>query len=396
MKRITFNQLINFMLFFYVLSLYLFTFQPGWNVLSNFLALCLIVLIWLEILMLRKKIIFNYFAFVYLLFIIVCMVSGFYAINPIASVGKFQTLILIYILMLSLINYVDTFEKLDFIIKCFVYSGFITSVYILINADFTTLTRFGSELGNVNAIGMIIGISTIFSLYCFLKAKNYWYSLMILTNLIVILLTGSRKALLFTAIAIVIMLIFQENLKLRSKLSALFAGIVFIVVMFYAIFNVPIFYEIIGKRMVVMFALLTGESTSEGSINTRLDMILWGWTWIKDQPFLGYGIDNFRYLYGAGSSSGMVTYSHNNIIELLVGTGIIGTVLFYLANLIVIKDLLKASKLISKTVCYSFIVIIAGYIFISVGMVYYYDKDISIILAVGSIVYQLAKNESLR
>lgn len=373
----------------YIISIYLFSSQSGGNDLSNFLALALISLIWFEILLLRKKFVFNKFLFIYLLFIIVCMISVFYAIEPNTSIVKVKTLILIYLLMLTFINYVDRFERLDYIMKCFVYSGFIASIYILINADFTALERLGGELGNVNGTGMIIGISSIFCLHYLLKTKNKWYALIIITNLIVILLTGSRKSLLFIMISIVLLLIFQESGNLGSKVKALLISIAIIFTAFYVINNVPIFYEIIGKRIVNLLSFFSSDGTTEVSMNTRSNMIQLGWRWFIERPFSGYGIDNYRYLFSS-NGGGISTYSHNNVIELLVGTGVVGTTLFYLSNLIVIKDLLKASKIITKTVCYSFLLIISGYLYMSVGLIYYYDKHISIVLALGSIIYKLA------
>jgi len=392
MKRITLSQVTNLVMFMYILSLYLFTFRTEWTIVSNSLALILMGLIWIEVIILQKKIVFNTFLFLYLLFIVACIVSIFYAIDPNTSVIRVQSLILIYILMVSLVNYIDTFEKVYYLMKCFVYSGFITSIYILINADFTILNRFGGELGNENAIGIVIGISSIFCLFHLLKNRNYWYLVIILTNLVVILLTGSRKALILVVISMASVLIFKEKGSLKSILKSILVSVVLIGIVIFVINNVSIFYEIIGRRMVSMFQFIFGEGTSEGSINTRTDMIKWGWEWFKERPFFGYGIDNYKYLYGYINSEGDV-YSHNNAIELMVGTGIIGTTLFYMANIIVIKDLLKTSRLNAKILCYSFIAIIVGYLFMSVGLVYYYGKHISIILAVGSIIYQLSKTE---
>ena len=392
MKRITLSQVTNFVMFMYILSLYLFTFRAEWTLVSNSLALILMCLIWVEIIISQKKIVFNTFLFIYLLFIIVCIISVFYAIDPNTAVTKVITMILIYILMLSLINYMDSYQKVFFLMKCFVFSGFIASIYILINADFSVLNRFGGELGNENAIGIIIGISSIFCLFYLLKNRNYWYLIIILTNLVVVLLTGSRKALILVVLSMAIVLIFKESGNLKSKLKSILVSIILIGIVILVINNVAIFYEIIGRRMVNMFQFILGEGTSEGSINTRTDMIKWGWEWFKERPLFGYGIDNYKYLYGYINSEGDV-YSHNNVIELMVGTGIVGTALFYIANIVVIKDLLKASKLTSKLLCYSFIAIIAGYIFMSVGLIYYYGKHISIILAVGSIIYRLSKTE---
>lgn len=392
MKRITLIQLTNFIMFLYIMSLYSFTFKTNLNIISNALAVVLIGLIWLEALMLKKKIVFNNFLLFYLIFIIVCMVSVFYAIDPINSLIEVRTLILIFILMLSLINYIDTIKKLEFFMKCFIFSGLIISIYILITADFSVLMRFGSEIGNVNEIGLIIAVSSIFCLHFLIKTKKYLYMVIILINLTVILLTGSRKALLITVIAIITVLLSQENEKKGTKIKALLTCIIIIIAVFYTIMKVPMFYEIIGSRIVNLVNLLSNTGTSEGSLNERYSMITWGWEWFTERPILGYGIDNYRVLLGSSSGAGY-TYSHNNIIELLVGTGIIGMILFYLSNFIVVIDLWKASKILSKTMCYSFIAIIVGSIIMSVGLVYYDWKHICIILAVGSIMYRLAKIE---
>lgn len=134
-----------------------------------------------------------------------------------------------------------------------------------------------------------------------------------------------------------------------------------------------------------------GEGSTEGSMNTRFMMIQVGWNWFKEHPFIGYGIDNYRILLG--QEIGTITYSHNNIIELLVGIGLFGTIIYYLTHIVVIKDLYKCSKVLPKSLTYSFIAIILGYTFMSVGLVYYDNKHISIILAVASIVYRVGKKE---
>lgn len=396
MEKITLKHIIDFLMFFYILSLYTFTFQLGWNVISNLIALVLIILIWLENLILRRKIVFNIFLFVYVLFIIICLISCLYAIDPIASINKVQTLVLNYILMFSLVNYINTFKKLEYFIKCFVYSGFIVSIYIIISGDFTVLERFGSNLGNVNEIGMIICVSTVFSLYKFLSTKKYWYILIILTNLTVIFLTGSRKALIFVVVSVLVLLVFQENSnKIKNKFKYFIISIVVIILVFYIVYNVPIFYEILGKRMIYMLNFISGEGASDASMTERFYMLLLGWNWFKASPLLGYGIDSYKFLYNS-VAGGRLTYSHNNLIELLIGTGVVGTTLFYLANIIVLKDLFKAAKIFAKTACFTFITIIAGYILLSVGMVYYSDKHISIILAVGSVIYNIVQIEKLR
>lgn len=383
--------MINLMMFFYILSLYIFTYQERLYIISNAIGLILIGFLWINSLYLRKKIVFNSFLIVYSLFIIFSLVSVFFSINSGIAIKKIQTLVSLGILMLSFINYIDSLDKLHKLMKYFVYSGFIASIYIILITDFTSITRFGSELGNVNAIGMILGISSVFCFYFILENKYYKFIPVLLIITIIIFLTGSRKSLLFLVFTLIILIFSKREKKLGNNIKILILSAVFILIILYAIYNVPIFYLIIGKRMENMMDFVFGEGTMEGSINTRFKMIQMGWEWFKERPLFGYGINNYRLLLG--EEVGRVTYSHNNIIELLVGIGLFGTIIYYLAHIIVIKDLYKCSKALPKSLTYSFIAIILGYMFMSVGLVYYDNKHISIILSIASIVHRIGKKE---
>ena len=378
-------------MFFYILSLYIFTYQEGLNNVSNAIGLLLMGLIWLDRLFLRKRIIINSFLVVYSIFIIFSLFSVLYAIDSSVASIKVRTLILLFVLMLSLINYIDTLDKLHKFMKHFAYSGFFTSAYVIFNADFANITRFGSELGNVNAIGMILGISSVFCFYFMLEKKEIKFTPMLIINIIVIFLTGSRKSLLFIVFILIVLIFSKREKKLENNVKVFIWGAILVLIILYVIYNVPIFYQIIGRRMENMLDFAFGEGTKEGSMNMRFQMIQLGWDWFKERPLTGYGIDNYRLLLG--EEIGRVTYAHNNIIELLVGMGMFGTITYYLAQIIIIKDLYKSSKILPKSLTYSFIAIILGYIFMSVGLVYYDNKHISIIMAVGSIIYRVGKKE---
>lgn len=391
MKKIKLNDIINLIMFLYILSLYIFTYQEGLNNVSNAIGLLLMGLIWLDRLFLRKRIIINSFLVVYSIFIIFSLFSVLYAIDSSVASIKVRTLILLFVLMLSLINYIDTLDKLHKFMKHFAYSGFFTSAYVIFNADFANITRFGSELGNVNAIGMILGISSVFCFYFMLEKKEIKFTPMLIINIIVIFLTGSRKSLLFIVFILIVLIFSKREKKLENNVKVFIWGAILVLIILYVIYNVPIFYQIIGRRMENMLDFAFGEGTKEGSMNMRFQMIQLGWDWFKERPLTGYGIDNYRLLLG--EEIGRVTYAHNNIIELLVGMGMFGTITYYLAQIIIIKDLYKSSKILPKSLTYSFIAIILGYIFMSVGLVYYDNKHISIIIAVGSIIYRVGKKE---
>lgn len=377
-------------MFFYILSLYIFTYQERLNHISNILAVLLIALILINIIK-KKKIVINSFLILYFIFIIFGLFSVLYAIDSNTSISKVRTLMMLFLLMFSFINYIDTLEKIHKFMKYFAYSGFITSIYIFLISDFTNLTRFGSELGNVNAIGMILGISATFSFYFIIEKKEYKYALMFLLNSIIIFMTGSRKSLVFLIFTLIVLVLSKRKKKIgnRIKVALIIALIVTLIV--YIVFNVPFFYQIIGRRMEKLFNFVIGKETSDGSINLRFLMIELGWEWFKERPFTGYGINNYRFLLG--QTINWITYSHNNIIELLVGIGVIGTAIYYISQIIVINKLNKVSKFISKPLAFSFIAIILGYVFMSVALIYYDSKQFCIVLAVGSIISRLYKRD---
>lgn len=386
MKKISLNSIINFIMFFYILSLYFFTYRKGFTIISNVLAFMLVLAIWMNFLLTKRKLVFNKFLFIYLLFIVICIISAFFALNQSIAITKVRTLILIFLVMVSLANYIDTFEKLRKFINYFIYSGVMASIYILINSDFSQLTRYGSELGNVNAIGIIIGISVTFCFYTILSHKKYLHILFLLIMIPTILLTGSRKALLFIVMNLILIIYFRNRKSFKNIFKFIIVTILILIISYYLIFNIPLFYQIIGKRMEDMFSFVFGEGTNEGSMNIRAYMTKFGFEMFKNRPLIGYGIDNYRVLFGR-NTGGVGTYAHNNYIELMVDTGIFGVLVYYFTHIIVLKDLFKSTrKAMDKTICFTLIAIIISYIILAPSQVYYDDKHFSFLLVISSIV----------
>lgn len=389
MRRIAIDSITNVLMFFYILSLYILTYREGLNTISNALALMLIVTIWIGIVLSTKKLVFTKLLFVQLLFVFICFVTAFYAIDQNTVIAKVRTLVLIYIVMLSIVNYIDSFDKANKILEYFVYSGVVSSIYILATSDFSQIIRFGGELGNQNAVGMNLSISSIFCFYIIVSKKKYWYTLFFVLMIPCILLTGSRKALIFILISIILISYLRNRNSLSKIVKFIAICICVLLVFYYLIFYIPLFYEIIGERIENMFSLFSGEGTNEGSINIRYNMAKVGLDLFANRPLAGYGIDNYRYLYAG-------TYSHNNFIELMVGTGILGVIIYYLTHIIVLKELLRARKCVSdKTLCYVIIVLIVSYIILSPSLVYYYDKNFNILLAVGSAIGRIVMNKKV-
>jgi len=340
----------------------------------------------MNVLLNRRKLIYNKLLFIFLIFIAICTISIFYALDQSISISKVKTLILIYIVMISLVNYIDDYDKLRKTIIYFVYSGLLASIYILVNSDLSQVTRFGRILGNVNAIGMIIGISATFCYYIILIEKKYLYLPFLTIMILTILLTGSRKSLLFIIMNVIIISYLRNRNGLKNKFKFAVIAIMILFITYYLLFNIPFFYQIIGIRVETMLDFVFGEGTNEGSINTRAYMIQVGIEFIKNKPLTGYGINNYRVLYSS-VLGGRDTYAHNNYIELMVDTGIFGVLIYYLIHVIMLKNLLKSSSLATnKTIYFVFAAIIISYMVLALSLVYYDSKHFSFVLTLASII----------
>jgi len=389
-RNLKFDTIIKLFMFLYIFSLYFLTYQPKLNNISNLLGFAFIGLIWLDFLANKKDFYFDKTLIFYLTFIFFVLASSFIALRQDLVINMSRTLMLLFLMGISLANYIDEYIKIKKIMKYFIWSASIASIYIIVNADFSNLTRYGSELGNVNAIGIILGIGLTFVFYFIFEEKKFIYLSSLFVILPTIILTGSRKSFLFVFMNILIVLFLKNKDNWKKILKFIISASIIILLGYYLTFNIPIFYEILGERIKNLFNFFSHEGTSEGSINTRWIMIKFGYEIFKKRPLFGYGIGNFAVAY-AQKIGGVFTYSHNNFIELLTGIGIFGTIIYYYMQIRLIFILCLNSKY--KNLNYYFLAILFSYIVLSVGLIYYYSKHFMIVLILASLVSQLERKD---
>ena len=91
--------------------------------------------------------------------------------------------------------------------------------------------------------------------------------------------------------------------------------------------NVDALYNAIGWRIEGALALFGKKGKADSSALLRAEYIYVGMKAWKKSAVLGYGLDNFRIINL--HATGHLTYSHNNFIEILVGVGAIGFLIYY-------------------------------------------------------------------
>lgn len=183
-------------------------------------------------------------------------------------------------------------------------------------------SSFGLELsGNRNTVATIIGIMIIPVAYLMMKANKT--KLLLAAVLILstgcMLLTGSKKGII-VILLIMIMIFFADRKAIKYLIFPFI-----LIISIYAVFNIPVLYNVVGFRLRDMFATLGfGTSvTNAQSTYIRNSYILMGLKSMWNHPLFGGGMNYFQYINNARY------YSHNNYIELLNNVGIVGTLIYY-------------------------------------------------------------------
>ena len=111
-------------------------------------------------------------------------------------------------------------------------------------------------------------------------------------------------------------------------------------ILYYALLNISFLYNTIGFRIEQYMMGIQGYQFLNVSDRTRVNLIKLGWEWFKGRPWIGYGMSTFSTLY-VQNGGYRALYAHNNYIELLVGTGIVGFTIYYLGYIKCIRGIFK-------------------------------------------------------
>ena len=153
------------------------------------------------------------------------------------------------------------------------------------------------------------------------------YHFLIVSNVIFIAATGSRKALVLFVLGIYCIFFLRYSSKnwLLNILRYLFIFSL-LVISIRLLLEIPIF-DTVKHRMDLMFNLFTGSGKIDTSTLERQWYIHIGWEQFKQTPWLGIGIGASRELLKI--ATGNYTYMHNNYVELLACGGVVGFCVYY-------------------------------------------------------------------
>ncbi len=345
----------------------------------------------------KIKIRYNIFIFWYIIISFIICLYGLF--TPYLGWFSFQYYLVICLSVIELYFLFNMSNKdlYKSIIICIVMTTYICAFYLLIRelpifiSKFIAITqgkdwfRLGvSSDVNPTAIAYFFGILSQFSIYHFARYRDKKIIFSILIQIIMIILSGSKKGMILLLIPLFIFAI-DNSMKNPKNIIKYILTFIFMV---FLIFNVPFLYNIIGYRIIDFFQAFGMNfipnqsiySQADTSTSLRVNMIMEAYDLFKRHIFFGNGWNAFagltQYRY----------YSHCNYLELLSSMGLFGFGLYYSIYYFIMRKIIHLKNIEHKLLIISLIAALLISDFSSITM---YDTVISYfaILIVSLIVF---------
>lgn len=197
--------------------------------------------------------------------------------------------------------------------------------------------RLGNDLlGNANTLGLLYSVFFIGAFTSVSTVKNIYLKLVLITacilDLLVLVLTGGRKFLLFTGTFVYLSFLLSTKQSIPKVIGLSFLFAIIVVVVAYLIMNVSFLYDAIGYRFDGM-----ASGNAEG-VDMQSELMRQGIEWFLQKPLFGWGIQAYQAMSPIGF------YSHSNYVELLCNFGLFGTILYYSQLISCLNIMMKNRK----------------------------------------------------
>jgi len=351
----------------------------------------------------NKKITTKYhrtFYYCFLLMLLSFLFSVSFSLNPYDGIYHFFSFLIAALLAFYVINEVETTTRIKYI-------GLFSAIFTFILTS-QTLAHLLGAMANGDYTHQL----TYLNRFSFGHRNIYANFLVLNVPLILLALVNQNKTRPKLLLCIPIVLIFSTVLLLQSRSAALSLLAISLVICYGAL----VIYFKINKRRVVVFtttlffcvliiAFLGKENIkayvtpSYGSGQERLELWKYSLEEFKESPLYGNGYGNWKInilkypINTDQSNSGVVCYqrAHNDYIQVLTESGIIGFILYIFFFALVLSFIIKSSNH-SKFHKVLAISSIAGYA--TVSMFSFPLERIELLFALFIMVFPFCKNEN--
>jgi len=272
------------------------------------------------------------------------VIHGPIAVNNYWTLMIFLTMVMNFIVFLSLIHCVDDQDKYDRLLKTWLGIHVFLAIVGIVKKGVGVGGFLEDENDFCLVLNMIIPFSFFFAVSASGKKRIYYVALTGLF-LFVIILTGSRGGFVGLCTAFV-------YCWLRSKRKILVTSLILGLCIFAFIVAPQTYHDEIRS--------ITEQGTSSGTGETRVYTWNIGWHMFLDNPIIGIGQGNFPYVFGKYELEVMGTEeafhgrsiagraAHSIYFTLLPELGLMGTIPFLLIIIYTFKDLKHIKKIALK------------------------------------------------
>lgn len=291
-----------------------------------------------------------------LFFILSSLIGNYLGENTVKHLNEYFFNLLLFFSILQIKFESEITFKIEKVFYCSLFLPIVVISVILIETKFKFVRVSG--FWNISTYSFMIGLSAVISLYLLIYYKKYRYLILIPFLYGMVLFSGTRMIWLVTLLLTFFILLISKNIKIYI---GLLLGIMTLL---------GIFCKIDNKNPIKYRIKTIAHTKSEHSSGTRIYTYKEALEQFKLKPingngFVTYGIlaqkrhkeelqdETIKDYWKKKEAYGNWRYhSHSNFFELLCGTGILGTISFYIANLYIfylfIKNRIKNNK---KIIC---------------------------------------------
>ncbi len=343
-----------------------------------------------------------YYFFWAIAFLLFCGIGIKYAINRSVTTHYFSTLLYVLIINILILLYTSNRPRIvDGIIHTLIIGATLSGVVAFAKYGFLAfLSSRMVERTSGNSIGQYSAFAAVLILYVLrsrkevLKKSSSLYKVLFIVNLIFVVLSASRKSLLYLLLPLIVDRISRSKNPIKI-IENVIGSFFLIVIVYFCLMKIGPLYKMVGHRIETLINGIKGIGRTDSSTYTRLILIQRGLEWFRQRPILGYGLAGFHAMNE--SLFGSSYYAHNNYVEMLVDGGIIGTVIYYSLYIRSLVNYFKNRKTITKDNTI-FLGLLISILVCDYGMVTYNDIFTQTILLIvfmvsGGFLTRMPKNE---
>lgn len=308
------------------------------------------------------------------IFVFYEIVSCAWAFNQEVAISQLITQLQLFVLFFFSYIYIKRVGRLEDYYNAIYLSGIgliFYSLYVYgglsgFLAIMSTGHRMGDLIGNENTYGLVFANAALVALYYFFFNSEKRHVLLAGLLIFFGFSSGSKKVFFLLLIGLLFLILSKYGIRKLFKVLiysfvSLLVGWMFI--------HLPIFSTILER--LESYLSVTGNTSD----NLRAELIRFGLELFMENPFLGYGLNNYQLFHWSGA------YSHNNYIEVLVSLGIVGFVIYYSMFIDSAFALIKKREYLKPIHFLLAFSILSSFVF-GYGMVQFYDKSIWILMGV--------------